>query len=395
MEHYSYLIVGGGMAADAAVNGIREQDSSGTIGIISEESYMCYDRPPLSKGLWMGTPIDAIWEHTDKKNVKFHLNRKVVSIDTVAHTATDDAGNVYFYKKLLLATGSQRTHLPFEGVNYLHTLKEYHAICNLYEKGSEFVVIGGGYIGTEIAAAFQMNGKQVTLITQENSLLSYKVPADFSQFLSNYYCEKGVSYLPSETVIDVEKKDEQYVVATNSGKRLVCDGVIAGVGTTPNTQLAIDTNLKCDNGITVDRHLRTSNEDIYAAGDVANFFSPILNMRMRCEHEDAAKTMGATAGRNMAGKRDEYTHLPYFYSDLFEIGYMAIGKTTGKLEMVSSWDELYRQGTIYYVENGCIAGATMVGIWDQVDHIRQLIASKATIESILNQVKSKKVKKSV
>lgn len=382
MEHYTYLIVGGSMAADAAVAGIRSKDSSGTIGIISDDSYPCYDRPPLSKGLWMGTPLDAIWANTERHNVKFHLKRKAILIDAKAHTVQDDAGNVYFYKKLLLATGCQRTKLPFEGVNYLYTLKEYHTLRTFYEKGSEFVVIGGGYIGTEMAAAFQMNGKHVTLITQESSLLSYKVPDEFSKFLSSYYCEKGVNYLPNETVIDVEKKDEQYVVITESGKRIVCDGVIAGIGTTPNVELAKSANIKCDNGIVVNRNLQTSVDDIYAAGDVANFFSPVLNMRMRCEHEDGAKTMGELAGMNMAGAREEYTHLPYFYSDLFEIGYMAIGKTTAKLKMVSHWDELYRQGTIYYVEDGCIAGATMVGIWDQVDHIRTLIASKTPLEAV-------------
>ncbi len=274
--------------------------------------------------------------------------------------------------------------LPFQGIHYLHTLKEYHAIRALYEKGSDFVVIGGGYIGTEMAAALQMNGKQVTLITQESSLLNYKVPHDFSQFLSSYFCEKGVSLLPNETVIDVEVKEEHSVVVTESGKRIICDGVIAGVGTSPNCELAKSAHLNCENGIIVDRYLQTSNEDIYAAGDIANFFSPILNMRLRCEHEDTAKTMGTTVGLNMAGDKQEYTHLPYFYSDLFEIGYMAIGKTTAKLEMIEQWDELYRQGTIYYIEDGIIMGGTMIGIWDQVDHMRHLIASKTPIDSLIN-----------
>lgn len=385
MEQYTYLIIGGGMAADAAARGIREKDSTGRIGIISNEPYPCYDRPPLSKGLWMGTPLDAIWSHTEKENVTFHLERKVVSIDPQSHIVTDHVGNTYWYKKLLLATGGKRNPLPdsSEGVAYLHTLQDYYKLRTLYENGSEFVVIGGGYIGTEVAAALQMNGKNVTLIIDTPSLLSYKVPQDFSEFLSSYYQEKGVTILSNEHVTSVKKEQTQYLVTTKSGKNLHVDGVIAGVGITPNIDLAKSINLKCDNGITVDRQLRTCDPDIYAAGDVANFYSPHLGMRMRCEHEDAAKTMGKLAGLNMAGAAEEYTHLPYFYSDLFELGYMAVGRTTSQFQMVEDWQELYRQGTIYYLDEGKIVGGMCWGIWDQIDTLREQIASKKQLDESL------------
>jgi NADPH-dependent 2,4-dienoyl-CoA reductase/sulfur reductase-like enzyme len=166
------------------------------------------------------------------------------------------------------------------------------------------------------------------------------------------------------------------VVKTNSGLELKTEGVVAGIGIAPDVALAQSAGLKIDNGIVVDQFLKTSQPDIYAAGDVANFPNPALGKRMRVEHEDNANTMGKIAGKNMAGAQLPYDHLPFFYSDLFELGYEAVGDTATRLEMVEDWKEPYREGVVYYLEGGRVRGVLLWNTWSQVDNARRLIAEK-------------------
>lgn len=383
VEQYNYLIIGGGMTADAAARGIREIDVSGRIGIISQEEYPPYDRPPLTKGLWFGKPLNSIWRKTEQENVSLHLEKEIVSINPKTHTVTDHVGNTYWYNKLLLATGGEpkRLDCPDEGVLYFRTLSDYYQLRSLYDQGSDFVVIGAGYIGTEIAAALAMNGKKVTMIFNQPGIMEKKLPKNFSKFLNAYYTEKGVLLVPEQTITSVKKEKDKYAVQTSGGDIFYADGVIAGLGITPRTKLATTLNLRVENGIVVDQYLQTSNPDIYSAGDVANFYNPLLERRLRIEHEDAANTMGKAVGRNMAGAQEPYHYLPYFYSDLFEVGYEAIGELRSDMEIVEDWHELYRQGVIYYLKDKKLRGAMLWGIWNQIDTIRQMIDSKETFSA--------------
>jgi len=163
------------------------------------------------------------------------------------------------------------------------------------------------------------------------------------------------------------------VVTTGSGRQLPVAAVVAGLGIEPNVALAEVAGLACSNGILVDAHLRTTHPDVYAAGDVANVFSDALGRRLRVEHEDAALTMGRAAGRAMAGDPAPYTHLPSFYSDLFDMGYEAVGTLDARLEMVPDWKEPFREGVIYYVEDGRVRGVLLWNVWGQVDAARALI----------------------
>ena len=379
MKHHKYLIIGGGMTADSAIRGIRKVDTSGSIALICDERDPPYDRPPLSKSLWKDKPLQSIWRSPNGLNFDLLLGKKVVSLDADEKTATDDAGNEYTYEKLLLATGGTVRRLPDadDSVIYFRTAADYRKLRALSERGSDFVVIGGGFIGSEVAAALAMNGKRVAMIFPSNGIGSRVYPPALMAFLNSYYQEKGVTLLASETVKSVQTKGGKVIVTTGKGLEIAADGVVAGLGIEPNTELAKQAGLKIDNGIVVDELLRTSNHDIYAAGDVANFYSAALDKRMRVEHEDNANVMGEMAGRNMAGQSDIYSHQPYFYSDLFDLGYEAVGELDSGLDIVEDWKEPFRKGVIYYLRDGRVRGVLLWNTWGQVAAATQLIAEKA------------------
>jgi 3-phenylpropionate/trans-cinnamate dioxygenase ferredoxin reductase component len=191
--------------------------------------------------------------------------------------------------------------------------------------------------------------------------------------VTTYYREHGVEVLAGETAENLERRGGQFALQTAGGRELLVDGVVAGLGIAPNSALAQAAGLQVDNGIVVDALLRTSHPDIYAAGDVANFANPALGKRMRVEHEDNANTMGRHAGRSMAGDPAPYDHLPFFYSDLFDLGYEAVGELDARLEIVADWKEPFREGVQYYLRDGRVHGVLLWNVWEQVDAARHLI----------------------
>ncbi|MBU1777057.1 MAG: NAD(P)/FAD-dependent oxidoreductase, partial [Gammaproteobacteria bacterium] len=320
---------------------------------------------------------------TAAQNIDLHLGRKAVSLDTTEKTVTDDAGDVYGYDRLLLATGGSPRLLPDadDGVIYFRTAADYLRLRAMCEHGKNFVVIGGGFIGSEVAAALAMNGKHVTMVFPSNGIGSRVYPPALMNFLNGYFEEKGVTLLAAETVKSVRKMSGRMKVTTGSGREIVADGVVAGLGIQPNTALAEQAGLKVDNGIVVDELLRSSDRDIYAAGDVANFHSAALDMRMRVEHEDNANMMGKLAGRNMARQSDIYSHQPYFYSDLFDLGYEAVGELDSGMDIVEDWQDPFRKGVVYYLRDGRVRGVLLWNTWGQVAAATELIAEKAQYNS--------------
>jgi NADPH-dependent 2,4-dienoyl-CoA reductase/sulfur reductase-like enzyme len=377
MQSYKYLILGGGMTADAAVNGIREADATGSIGLLTSEPNAPYNRPPLTKGLWKGDALDSIWRGTEKHGATLHPGRTAVAIDAKNKTVTDDAGTAYRFEKLLIATGATPRRLPFgdDSIIYYRTLQDYERLRTLTGQGRRFAVIGGGFIGWEIAAALAMNGKEVVMLFPDETIGARFYPLDLGRFLNNYYAHKAVNVVAASTVIGMENSAQGARVKTRNHGEFPVDGVIAGIGVTPNVELAQSAGLKVDDGIVVDEFLRTSHPDIYAAGDVANFFNPALARRLRVEHEDNANTMGRAAGNAMAGKASPYHHLPFFYSDLFELGYEAVGEVDARLETFADWKEPYREGVVYYLRDGRVRGVLLWNVWGQVDAARELIAA--------------------
>lgn len=380
MPTYAYLIVGGGMTAGAAVHGIREVDPVGSIGLISAEGHPPYDRPPLTKKLWKGDPLESIWRHIETQKVDLHLGRTVRHLDAQNKRVTDDQGTVYGYGKLLLATGGTPRRLPFGGdqIIYYRTVDDYERLRALTRAGQQFAVIGGGFIGSEIAAALTMNGKKVVMIFPEAGICRRMFPPDLVKFLDAFYRQKGVEILAGQ-VSGLDTRAGRAVLKvrdpqSHGEREVVTDGVVAGLGIQPNVDLAQAAGLEIDNGIRVDESLRTSHPDIYAAGDVANFYNPALDARLRVEHEDNANTMGRLAGQAMAGRSVKYDHLPFFYSDLFELGYEAVGEVDSRLQMVADWKEPFREGVVYYLRDGRVWGVLLWNVWERVDAARKLIA---------------------
>lgn len=376
MTHYRYLIVGGGMTADAAAHAIRESDPSGNIGLISAEPHPPYARPPLSKGLWKGDPESGIWRSTETTGADLRLGRRVTAIAPAKKSVTDDRGEVVSYDKLLLATGGTPRLLPMQTrqIIYFRTYDDYRRLRALANEKLRFAVLGGGFIGSEIAAALKLVGRDVTMLVPEDGIGARVFPADLSRFLAGYYREQGVDVRTGEGLDSLLQSADDVLVKTTHGAQLTVDIVVAGLGIQPSVELAEQAGLVVDNGIVVDELLRTSAADIFAAGDVANFFNPALGMRLRVEHEDNANTMGAAVGRAMAGKGTPYTHLPFFYSDLFALGYEAVGELDPRLETVSDWKEPFREGVVYYLRNGRVRGVLLWNTWGQVDAARALIA---------------------
>ena len=387
-DNYSYLIVGGGMAADAAVHGIREVDADGTIGLLSAEPDPPYKRPPLSKKLWRGKPLDSVWLGTDQLGVDLHLGRTGRLLDLQHNRVVDDRGTEYGFDKLLLATGVTPRRLPVGGhwITYYRTLKDYQRLRQEAARGQRFAVIGGGFIGSEIAAALAMNGKEVVIILPEAGIGSRLFPSDLAVFLNDYYREHGVEVLTHSMVTDVVRRGDRFTVETrdtaaSTTSEFQVDGIVAGIGARPNVELAQTAGLAINDGIVVDPYLRTSHPDVYAAGDVALYWQSVLGQRRRVEHEDNATTMGRLAGRAMAGEPAPYEHIPFFYSDLFDLGYEAVGDVDARLEVVADWEEPYRTGVLTYRGEGRVRGALLWNVWDQLDAARALIADPDAIHA--------------
>ncbi len=299
---------------------------------------------------------------------------------------TDDAGETHSYERLLLATGGTPRRLPAddgEGVIYYRTIDDYRRLHELAGEGVRVTVVGGGFIGSEIAAALAMNGCTVTIVFPENGIGARLFPAELATFVNDYYREHDVEVRPDELVESIERDGQLFRVGTKSGETLEADAVVAGLGIVPNTALAEAAGLEVDDGVLVDELGRAGGrDDVFAAGDVARFPVSALGGSRRVEHEDHANTHGRAVGANMAGADTPYDHLPFFYSDLFDLGYEAVGDVDSRLDTVAEWAEPNRKGVVGYVDDaGRARGFLLWDVWDKVDPARELIRAGAAVDS--------------
>lgn len=387
-ESYDYVIVGAGMAGDAAARGIREIDESGSIALIGREPTAPVTRPALTKELWTNPEFafDQAWLHTaEQAQAELLLGTSVTEIDLAARTVTTDTGMTLGYGSLLLATSGHPRPIGIEEsgrVLYFRTVRDYERLRDLAGGGRHVVVVGGGYIGTELAAALVQNDTRVTLVFPQPTLTGATFPAGLAAYVERKYVDAGVELVRGARVEQGASDADGVRVTLDDGRELTADAVVVGAGIAVDTAWAQRAGLTVDDGIVVDDRLRTSDPHVWAAGDVAQYPDRILGRR-RVEHVDNATTMGRQAGRNLAGADEPYDHTPFFYSDLFDAGYEAVGRLDSSLDTVEEWhggpDNPYEAGVVYYLDGGSVVGVLLWNVWDSTDRAREVIAGQQDV----------------
>jgi len=392
-QSFTYIIIGTGLAGASAVEGIRELDQKGSILLLGAEKDLPYDRPPLSKQLWTGAKaVEEIFLHDEefyrKNAVDLRLGVEVTRINPAERTVHDSQGNALHYQRLLLATGGtpRRLDIPggdLEGISYFRSLHDYRQLRGSATAGKSALVIGGGFIGSELAAALCMNKLNVTMVFPAPWLLERAFPESLARYVTEDYRKRGVTIISRDVPRSIERDGSGFRTRIHGDGEIRTDLIVAGIGITPNIQLAQAAGLSIGNGVLVNEFLQTSQPDIYAAGDIA--FSPqkILGAR-RVEHWDNAVSQGKHAGRNMAGANQPFTYIPFFFSDLFEFGYEAVGQIDSRLTTFADWKEENKTGVIYYLDSQRVRGAMMCNVWGKVDEARALIekAERVSVEQL-------------
>jgi NADPH-dependent 2,4-dienoyl-CoA reductase/sulfur reductase-like enzyme len=384
---YDYVIVGGGLTAASAIEGIRAHDAKGSILVVSSENHAPYHRPPLSKGLWFGKEtLDALPIYPDAfyrdQGVTLALRREVIELDAEGRRIFDDRGTEHAYGRLLLATGGRPRLLdatvdPRSNVRYFRTLEDYLALRQSLEHVQHNLVVGGGFIGLEIAAALRHAGREVTLLYKDEYPLRRVLPRDLGLYIADYYRARGVETVSNDGIAEFVDAGGLIHGHTRGGNTVTTQQVIIGVGIVPHTELAEAAGLLTGAGIEVDEFTRTSDPHVFAAGDVAEFPCLPLERRMRVEHWDHAKAHGRCAGENMAGAKAPYDHLPMFWSDFFDLGWEAVGELDPGHEIDVVWKREFEEGVLFYTREDVVRGVLLWNSWNKVDWARGLIRTRA------------------
>ncbi|TWX37332.1 NAD(P)/FAD-dependent oxidoreductase [Frigoribacterium sp. ACAM 257] len=377
-DSFDHVVVGGGMTADGAAKAIREADPSATVLIVSDDVDEPYTRPALSKKLWIDpdyTESDNDLGTRDASGAEIRLRTSVTAIDREARTVTTDDGRTVSWGRLLLATGGTPTRLDLpedDRVVHFRTAADYRRLRELSGGGRRAVVVGGSYIGTELAAALVQNDTRVTLVTPDDVLGGSVFPTEIAARFEAAFEEAGVTLVKGRRVESGSASDAGVQVVLDDGSSLGADAVAVGLGITPSTELAEAAGLEVSDGIVVDASLRTSDPGVFAAGDVASYPDRILGRR-RVEHVDNAKEQGAFVGRVMAGADETYGHTPYYYSKVFDISYEAVGTLDASLETVVD-DKGDGSAVAYYLSDGAVAGVLLWNVEDARDAARAVLA---------------------
>ena len=373
-EHHDYVIVGGGVAAAGAVKGIRAVDPDGSILVLGQEADPPVYRPDLSKTLWLEDDASLEKSALDTADAEVRTEAQVASIQPDQHTVTLADGGTVEYGALLLATGAEPRTLGLEPgprVVYFRTAADYRELRKRAQAGTEVVVVGGGYIGSEIAAALAQNDARVTLVIDGEHVQESMFPTGLAKAVTTAFTAHDVTLVRGR-VAQGEADDDEVRLRLEDGTDLTARTVVVGIGVEPRTGLASEAGLEVDDGIVVDEHLATSAPDVWAAGDVASYPDALLGRR-RVEHVDNAESMGEAAGRAMAGEDVRYDHTPFFWSDLFDAGYEAIGEVSTKHDTVEDWKDDHSAGVVYYLDGGAVRGVLLWNVWDSVPKARDLI----------------------
>ena len=382
MSGETHVIVGAGLAGAKAAETLREEGFDGRVVLIGAEPDRPYERPPLSKDYLRGeAERDAAYVHPaeyyGERDVELRLETVVDAVDLGARELALAGGERLAFTTLLLATGAEPRRLPgAEGAYYLRDFRDSDALRDVLDRGGRMAVIGGGWIGSEVAASARQKGLEVTLIEQAAAPLEGVLGRELGEIYAAIHRDHGVEVLTGAGVESVERGR----VTLAGGRAVECDHVVVGIGVVPRTELAEAAGLEVENGILVDERLRTSAQGVFAAGDVANAQHPLLGTRLRVEHWHNALEQGPAAARSMLGTGEPYDRIPYFFSDQYDVGMEYAGHATEWDEVVFRGDVDGREFIAFWLKDGRVLAGMNVNVWDVTDHIQALIRSGATVD---------------
>ena len=386
----SFVIVGASLAGAKAAETLRTEGFDGRLVLIGEETDRPYERPMLSKEYLRGDkPAAKLFVHDEgfyaAHDIELLTGTRVASLDPGAHEVTLQNGSRMPYSLLLLSTGAipRRLSLPgadLPGVRYLRTMGDSDALRAAITAASRVVVIGSGWIGSEVAASARQLGAEVAIVGPDAVPLERVLGPEVGGVYRELHAENGVELHLSTKVMAIVGGDAAQGVRTMDGAVVEGDLVVVGVGATPRDELARDAGLTLENGIVVDELLRTSAPDVFAAGDVAATWNPMYNKRIRVEHWANALNQGQTAARNMLGLGTAYAKLPYFYSDQFDLGMEYNGYASDWDRVVLRGDAAGREFLAFWLKDGRVLAGMNANIWDQGDDIKALVRAGAGID---------------
>ena len=391
----TFVIVGGGLAGAKAAETLRAEGFDGEVLLFGSEPERPYERPPLSKGYLLGKEErESAFVHPDgwyaEHSVDLRTGVTVAMIDPAAHLVTFGGGTVG-YDKLLLTTGAsaRRIDIPGAGLSnvlYLRTLPESEALRAAFTPEARVVIVGAGWIGLEAAAAARTAGSSVTVLEPQPGALYGMLGPELGGKFADLHRAHGVEFRFGESAAEFRAAQPGSArvgsVVTTSGAELPADVVVVGIGVFPNDGLAKSAGLEVDNGVVTDSALRTSDPDIYAAGDVASSYHPLLGRHLRMDHWSNALNGGKAVARSMLGQQVEYDRVPYFYSDQYDLGMEAAG-----LPLPGTYDQVVYRGDsdtlefiAFWLKEGRLIAGMNVNIWDVNDDLQSLIRSAKPLD---------------
>jgi 3-phenylpropionate/trans-cinnamate dioxygenase ferredoxin reductase component len=387
---YPVVVVGAGLAGARAVETLRDEGFDGPVVLVGEEPFRPYERPPLSKSFLQGAmAADEVFVHDEDwyeaNDVELRTGTRVTGLRIDDRTLELGDGGTLRYDRMLLATGSIARGLPvpgadLSGVHTLRTLADARRLGTALRASSHVVVVGAGWIGTEVAASARTLGCDVTLIGRGEHPLERAVGAEIGRFYGEVHRDHGVHLVMGSEVESLRGAGRVEEVRTSNGHVLPCDLVVAGVGASPRVELAESARLSVKDGIRTDERLHTSANWVYAAGDVAAAWHPILRTRLRVEHWANAGHQGRVAARNMLGADLTYERIPYFYSDQFEVGMEYSGHAPAWDEIAFRGDPERREFVAFWLRDNRVVAGMSVNVWDIADVIQGLVRSQHVVD---------------
>jgi 3-phenylpropionate/trans-cinnamate dioxygenase ferredoxin reductase subunit len=392
MSAETFGIIGGGVTAARAVEGMREAGHEGPIVLVTEEDRLPYEKPPLSKGVLIGNdPEETAFTHPkewyDEQRVDLRLNTVATEIDPPGRTVTLGNGESLAWDKLLLATGSSVRRLDVEGgelpdVLYLRSMPDSAALKARLVAGSDVVIIGAGWIGLEVAAAARQHGCNVTVLEPQPTPLYGVMGPEIGGWFAALHESHGVVFRFGDGLDHFTGDNQVRAVVTSAGDSIPADTVVVGVGIRPNTELAEQAGLTVDNGVVCDEGLRTSADGVYAAGDVANWHNPTLETSLRVEHWANAHDGGFAAGQSMAGVETHYGPVPFFFSDQYDIGleYAGYVPRGTDADVVLRGDPKSNEFMAFWLDGDRVLAGMHVNVWDTIDTVQDLVRQRTPVD---------------